>query len=126
MLPCTRAQLFTSAAGVGAALGVVVALVAPAQAAPSTCWLIPPSGAMTQGFYCDLTSRTNYNGHIVHDISRRADGGARFTAVLWTDGGGNPDYAEVVVNGQVYRKAWWRDAQGDVRIDVDTAGVFVF
>lgn len=97
-----------------------------AKAAPSTCWLIPRSGAQVQGFYCDLTSRTNYNGHVVHDISRRADGGAAFTAVLWTDGGGNPDYAEVLLDGTTYRRPWWRDAQGDVRIDVDTAGVFVF
>ena len=96
-----------------------------AKAAASTCWFIPASGARVSGVNCNVSTRRNANGHVVHDIQHWNGNGARFSVVLWTDSG-NADGAEVFIDGERFTTAWWRDADGDIRLDMGRSGTFVF
>ena len=101
----------------------------PAQSAATSCWWKPANVNRFKGpFPCDVVSRKNYNGHIVHDLSitNRGDT-AKFTLVLWFRENERPaadnDYAgtaEVIWNqqGQTFRTEhrYIVDSQGDVQI----------
>ena len=70
--------------------------IAPSFAAPSTCAYREGRGSVSQAS-CDVHSRRNANGHIVHDITLMKDGRTmRLTAVLWLNQDRTPDYAELI------------------------------
>ena len=96
-----------------------------AEAAAQSCWIVPTSGASVSPFRCDVSRRTNANGHIVHDIRHFQGNGAHFSVVLWTQGG-NPDGAEVFIEGERFTTSWYRDGEGDVRVSIGRHGTFVF
>lgn len=97
-----------------------------AKAAAQNCWIVPASGASVSPFRCDVTVRTNANGHKVIDIRHFQGSGASFSVILWTDEYRNPTYAEVFVDGERYETSWWRDSDGDARLDMGSYGTFVF
>lgn len=74
------------------------ALVAPADAAPTTCALRTESNL--EEFACDHSIRVNANGHKVNDIAF-FDGRQRYdvSIIYWTENGAH-EYAEVFINGQ--------------------------
>ena len=70
--------------------------ITPSFAAPSTCAFREGSGSVAQAS-CDVHSRRNANGHLVHDITLMKDGQTmRLTAVLWQNQDRTPDYAELI------------------------------
>jgi len=94
-----------------------------AEAATQTCWRVPSGGQVVSGFRCNVSSRYNANGHLVHDINTLD--GVRFSVILWTSGG-NADDAEVFIDGERFTTAWYYDGDGDVRINLGRHGEFVF
>ena len=121
----TLSKRFTTAAASIALGATLLGAAAPAEAAVQTCWHLPASGRTVDGFDCNVTTRRNVNGHLVHDITHQNGKGGRFSVVLWQDHG-NPAGAEIFVNGQRLEVSWWRDADGDVRLDLGSYGSFVF
>jgi hypothetical protein len=45
--------------------------------------------------------------------------------ILWTSGG-NPNGAEVFIEGERFTTTWYRDGDGDARVRIGRQGVFVF
>ena len=97
-----------------------------AEAAASNCWIVPASGRTVSPFRCDVSTRTNANGHTVVDIRHFQGSGAHFSVILWTDEYGNPNGTEVFVDGDRFTATWYRDSDGDHRIDMGSYGEFVF
>ncbi len=116
----------TTAALYAAAASLTILAAAPADAASQSCWIVPRGGRSVPSFRCDVSLRTNANGHKVVDITHFQGNGARFSVVLWTDDYNRPTTAEVFVNGERFRTAWYRDSDGDVRLDMGNHGTFVF
>ena len=87
--------------------------IAPANAAPTNCWILGnDSSASRQAFRCDVTRRTNANGHTVFDVKHFKNNGASFTVVFWTD-----DKAEVIFAGEEpITLPSYTDKDGDQRI----------
>ena len=86
----------------------------PADAASTSCWFCN-QGERLEHFKCDVKRRTNYNGHVVWDVSSQR-GGKLFTFVLWgreSDTSGNADF---VYNGESKRLRWFQDRDGDLRL----------
>ena len=96
-----------------------------AKAAAQSCWIVPASGASVAPFRCDVSRRTNANGPIVNDIRHFQGDGAHFSVILWTSGG-NPNGAEVFIEGERFTTTWYRDGDGDARVRIGRQGVFVF
>jgi len=97
----------------------------PAEAAASNCWIVPTSGYRVDPFRCDVSERTNANGHTVYDIRHFQGAGAHFSVILWTVRG-VPTTAEVFIDGERYITDWYYDEDGDVRLDLGPSGEFVF
>ena len=94
-----------------------------ADAAYRPCWFGQGLGQRMERQTCWITSRTNANGHIVHDITDPA--GNKGTIVLWRDQNGRPSYGEIVFKGRVMTMTYTRDADGSVRLfDGHTTLVF--
>lgn len=107
-------KLFSS---VAAGLLVAGSLFTPAMAKPSACWVIPAGGKLVNGQACNVHTRTNNNGHRVHDVTLTHEGdSATFTVILWKNEAGNPEHAEVILNGDRWTPSWHRDADGDIRL----------
>jgi S1-C subfamily serine protease len=91
-----------------------------APASKPNCWFQMKTGAeQLEGFRCRVSSRVNSNGHTVYDVVE--PGGNSRTVVLWQG-----DKAEVIFNGQAYPAEWRRDSDGDIEVNVNNAGVFIF
>ncbi len=92
--------------------------VPPAEAAMQSCWMLYSSQRSTSPFPCDVSVRTNANGHRVVDIKHWQGNGADFSVVLWTDRAGTPSYAEIIYSGEVVSVPYYVDREGDVRLSV--------
>jgi serine protease Do len=89
------------------------------QASGPTCWFQRAAGSdQLEGSLCRVSSRINSNGHTVFDVVEPS--GLSRTVVLWEEG-----VAEVILKGQTYRGEWLKDADSDIRIDIN-GGVFAF
>lgn len=103
-------NIFTKALlGSTLVLGSIFGSVSPAEA--GTCWYMNGvENGRVNGEYCKVSTRVNYNGHRVFDIT---DGNGRdFTIVLWTDG-----VAEVIgLTDRPQQVKYYRDRQGDARL----------
>ena len=98
----------------------------PAHAAPSVCAYRETPGGRVVEFSCDVHTRTNGNGHRVHDVAVFHDGEVgRSTFVLWTTGG-KPDYAEVFYAGKRETQRWFRAKNGAVGVTDDRGRTFYF
>ena len=97
-----------------------------AKAAASNCWIVPTNGRQVPSFRCDVSTRTNANGHTVVDIRHFQGDGAHFSVILWTDSNRNPNGAEVFIQGERFTATWYRDSDGDHRINMGSYGEFVF
>lgn len=85
----------------------------------ATCWFqSEPGSDQLDGYSCNVSSRTNANGHKVYDVIE--PGGLLRTVVLWEN-----QTAEVLLNGKRYEGQWQKDDEGDIRVDVN-GGVFAF
>ena len=112
-----RSTLLTLATCVGIGTVFHVVVTEPANAAPSVCWLsinaardgrLPPQA-------CDVHTRRNANGHVVHDITTHVDG-ERATVILWKDRHHNPTYAEIIRPGFRLLTNYRWDDHGDVHL----------
>ena len=83
-----------------------------ALAKAQNCW-IQEGQASAPAFRCDVSARTNANGHIVWDISHNENNGANFSVLLWDD-----NTAELFFNGERLDTTWYTDSDGDTRVDV--------
>ncbi len=92
-----------------------------AQAAAANCWHIPVGARSVEPFRCDVSARTNANGHLVYDIRHFQGNGAHFSVIIWDDG-----MAEVFIDGERYDTTWYYDRHADVRLDIGDEGEFVF
>jgi serine protease Do len=89
------------------------------QSSGATCWFqMQADSERLEGFRCDVSSRTNANGHTVFDVVE--PNGLKRTVVLWQD-----KTAEVLINGESYEGEWLEDDEGDIRVRVG-GGVFAF
>lgn len=87
---------------------------------PANCWFQLQAGSSDlTGLHCQVTGRTNSNGHVVHDIIE-PNGGHRRSVVLWDN-----NAAEVFLDGEPYSGEWSTDSDGDVRVTVN-GGVFIY
>ena len=112
-----RSTLLTLATCVGIGTVFHVVVTEPANAAPSVCWLSTNAGpdGRLPAQSCDVHTRRNANGHIVHDVTTHNDG-ARMTVVLWTNEHRAPSYAESFYRGRrILSNYRWDDA-GDVHL----------
>ena len=91
-----------------------------ALAKAQNCW-IQEGQPSAPAFRCDVSARTNANGHIVWDISHNENNGANFSVLLWDD-----NTAELFVNGERLDTTWYTDADGDTRVDVTGDMQFIF
>ncbi len=86
----------------------------------ANCWFQLREGSSDfTGLRCQVSGRTNANGHQVHDILE-PNGGHRRSVVLWSD-----NSAEVFLDGTRYSGEWSEDSDGDVRVSVN-GGVFIY
>ena len=88
--------------------------VKPADAASTSCWY-GNQGERLKHFKCDVSRRTNYNGHIVWDVSPQG-GGKKFTFVLWGKESDTSGQADFVYSGESTRLRWFEDRDGDLRL----------
>ena len=91
-----------------------------ALAKAQNCWMVE-GRSTAPAFRCDVSARTNANGHIVWDISHNENNGADFSVVLWDD-----NTAELFVNGDRLDTTWYTDSDGDTRVDVTGDMQFIF
>ena len=88
--------MFKQLASIAAIATLTFGGIAPSFAAPSTCAYREGRGSVTTTS-CDVHTRTNANGHVVHDITLFGDNGTmRLTAVFWMNQDGSPNYAELI------------------------------
>ena len=88
--------MFKQLASLAAIATLTFGGIAPSFAAPSTCAYREGRGSVTEA-RCDVHTRRNANGHVVHDITLMNGGRTmRLTAVLWMNQDGSPDYAELI------------------------------
>ena len=109
-------SIITSALIAIAGLSTGEAALAKAQ----NCWMYKANGPQVPSFRCDVSMRTNANGHKVWDISHNQNNGAQFSVILW-----NNDTAELFVNGERLNTTWYVDSEGDARIQVGSSQ-FIF
>ena len=83
-----------------------------ALAKAQNCWMYEGRGT-APAFRCDVSRRTNANGHTVWDISHNENNGAYFSVVLWDD-----NSAELFVDGERLDTTWFTDSEGDTRIEL--------
>jgi hypothetical protein len=83
-----------------------------ALAKSQDCW-IQEGQANAPAFRCDVSARTNANGHLVWDISHNENNGANFSVLLWDD-----NTAEVFFGGERLTTTWFTDTDGDTRVEV--------
>ena len=106
-----RSKLISAAALTMFGLGITAD---PADAASTSCWYGDQSERL-EHIDCDVQRRTNYNGHIVWDVS--STGGQKyFTFVLWgkeSDASGKADF---IYNGDHAIVRWHEDSDGDIRL----------
>ena len=122
MIKSTLASL-----GYGLLAGIsVLALTAPAKAAPQTCAL-RLSDQSIEEFSCDVHTRVNANGHKVNDITV-FDQGQRFkmSIILWTNADGTPDYAEIFHKGEQRAVSYFRARNGMFGVDSTKGATFYF
>ena len=92
--------------------------IQPAQAAMQRCWMLFDGQGSTSSFPCDVSVRTNANGHKVIDIQHWEGTGAEFSAVLWTEDG-RDGYAELFADGERLTEVpFYVDSEGDVRLEI--------
>ena len=91
-----------------------------ALAKSQNCWMYE-GGRDVPAFRCDVSERTNANGHRVWDISHNQNNGAQFSVILWDD-----QTAEVFVNGERGETTWYYDRDGDARIELGRGKEFIF
>lgn len=81
-----------------AALSVLsLGTIPAAEAAYRPCWFGQGINTRMQQRTCWITSRVNYNGHNVIDVTDW--NGEKATIVLWTDENNNPSHAEFIYKG---------------------------
>ena len=83
-----------------------------ALAKSQNCWMYEGQGT-APAFRCDVSARTNANGHMVWDISHNQNNGANFSVILWDD-----MTAELFFAGERVTTTWFTDSDGDTRIDI--------
>ena len=91
-----------------------------ALAKAQNCW-IQEGQRSAPAFRCDVSSRTNANGHIVWDITHNENNGANFSVVLWDD-----NTAELFFGSERLETTWFTDSDGDTRVDVTRDMQFIF
>ena len=75
-------------------------------------------GGPLSGRTCQVSSRINVNNHRVFDVIEPS--GLKRSIVLWDN-----DEVEVFLEGTRYVGTWYKDSDGDVRIDLPM-GSFAF
>lgn len=83
-----------------------------------TCWFQKVRGGSLSGSNCQVRSRINVNNHRVFDVIEPS--GLKRSIVLWDN-----DEVEVFLEGSRYVGTWYKDSDGDVRIDLPM-GSFAF
>ena len=83
-----------------------------------TCWFQAVRGGPLTGTRCQIKSRININDDRVFDVIEPS--GIKRSIVLWDN-----DEAEVFLKGTRYVGTWYKDSDGDVRIELP-AGSFAF
>ena len=91
-----------------------------ALAKAQNCW-IQEGQPSAPAFRCDVSARTNANGHIVWDISHNENNGAYFSVLLWDD-----NTAEIFINGTRSDITWYTDSDGDTRLELGNNQEFIF
>ena len=88
------------------ALLAISSIGGAAEAAPTTCF-VKHAGESAE-VHCDLHTRVNNNGHTVNDIALfHGNESFRMSVIYWTDGDGNPTYAEVFADGNRAANRWY-------------------
>ena len=103
---------------VSAAIAASTFMAPAAHAGITTCWW--PSETrqgVLEAELCQISSRTNANGHKVYDLVDHL--GNKGVLVFWND-----DTVEFIFNGYVYDGIHYEDEQGDVRIEIFRGGNF--
>ena len=85
----------------------------PAYSAPATCAVMNVADNFLETFACDYSMRINANGHKVNDIvffinDERND----VSIIFWKSQDGNPEYAEVFINGERTAMQYYRAKNG--------------
>ncbi|NMO84124.1 MULTISPECIES: hypothetical protein [Prochlorococcus] len=101
-------KLFSSIATAAVVAASTTFMAAPAEARSSTCWASDSSGSMP-AMTCDVTRRTNNNGHVVWDVGI---GSKKVTFVLWSNGVGEAIWADGTQ--RIFR--YHIDSDGDPRL----------
>lgn len=83
-----------------------------------TCWFQAVRGGALTGTRCQIKSRININDDRVFDVIEPS--GIKRSIVLWDN-----DEVEVFLRGTRYVGTWYKDSDGDVRIDLP-GGSFAF
>lgn len=83
-----------------------------ALAKAQNCWMYEGQGS-APAFRCDVSMRTNANGHKVWDISHNENNGSQFSVILWDD-----KTAELFYGGERLATTWFTDSEGDTRIEL--------
>ena len=83
-----------------------------------TCWFQAVRGGALTGTRCQVKSRINVNNDRVFDVIEPS--GIKRSIVLWDN-----DEVEVFLKGTRYVGTWYKDRDGDVRIDLP-GGSFAF
>jgi len=91
-----------------------------AMAKAQNCWIYEGQRSVPS-FRCDVSRRTNANGHTVFDIRHNERSGAHFSVILWDD-----NTAEVFINGDRGEITWFTDKDGDTRLEIGGGDHFIF
>ena len=94
---------------------LAVSLIPPVSAEPVRCWIDADNQQdRVPQQVCDLSARTNANGHTVVDLTD--DQGTTVSIVMWKDRSGNPLYAEMFFpqGRQIWQ--WKVDRDGDIHL----------
>ena len=100
-----------------AATTIALATALPSFAAPSTCWIgANAEDGSIPAQTCDVSVRTNANGHKVLDVYTPVDG-TTVTIMLWYDNDRTPTYAEVIFDdGSKVNMNYRWDIEGDLHL----------
>ena len=92
-----------------------------AFAQTQNCWMYESGPLTSPAFRCNVTERTNVNGHTLWDISHNEYNGANFSVLLWDD-----NTAEIFINGTRSDVTWYTDSDGDTRLELGNSQEFIF